>query len=694
MQSPLPHFLFISLFALASLSAKTIHVDNDAGPDGDGSAAKPLQSIQLAVRQAAPGDIVEIAGGLYREDVRIMNGGAPDAPLTIRAADGERAVITGADQITGWKEESEGVYVVETDWPVRQLTVGGERLALARWPADGGWLEVSADKNKGREITFKAPEEDWAPQGNDMMLFGYRYSHAIFIDGRIQRVVVNGENSETHSEPAANGRLLLETGDRFQIINPSNARLGPGQWTYEDIGNDHTRLRFRPRSPADLERTEAPRRRAAIQVTSHEGDVAHLVIKGLELSAAEQTNLIVRGAKDLLIEDCVSYGSSLYHAANIDGCENVTIRRCIFAAAGTSGLSIRATKNFTVEHCEIAWNDVDGLTIAGNPRTQENVRDFMVRQNYIHHHIFAAHPDNMQYYSDVADGVVEENLISYTNQGLMTSDCDRIILRGNVFIGAMARHLILGHESANDWTIERNTFALAHFGGVGITGIGSKLEANLFYDATLGLFNDIEGANYDFFFDSHGGDVFFVNKGEYQGYKTAEAIFESTGFEQYGRVENPQLNNVPQGVFRVRGQGLSTTTRLKTENKVPAWLQVGDFVEIDGDGISRRVTAIEDQFLVVEPALPSTPLRTSLVTCWKSKTNLQVDTRPQAGSPALTAGPQGGPVGSLIDVQAYQHGDFNGDGQRDLPDLSPEFEATLASAQAKIIPYRGLAPIK
>jgi len=691
----LPQILLLCTLTLMTLSAKTIHVNANAAPGGDGSAAQPFQSIQKAVRQAGAGDTVEVEAGLYREDVRINQGGAPDAPLTVRAAKGERVIITGADPITGWQAEGDGVYVAEIDWPARQLTVGGARLELARWPADGRWMDVTADKDDGREITFSAPDDDWTPQGNDMFLFGYRFSHAIFIEGPIQQVMINGDNSAVQSKPLSKNRKLLETGDRFQIINPSNARLRLGQWTYQDLGEGRTRLRFRPENPGDLDRTEAPRRRAAIQVTTHQGDISHLRIRGFELSAGVQTNLIVRGAKDLLIEDCVSYGSSLYHAANIDNSEGVTIRRCIFAAAGTSGLAIRATKDFTVEHCEVAWNDVDGLTIAGNPRTKVTVRNFTVRENYIHHHIFAAHPDNMQYYSDVAEGVVENNLITYTNQGLMTSDTERVTLRGNVFLGAMARHLILGHKSANEWTVEGNTFALAHFGGVGVTGTGSTFEANIFYDATLGDFNEIASANYDLFFDNQGGDVFFTNKNdEYTGYKTAEAIYASTGLEQYGRVQNPQFRNAPVGVFRVLGQGQSSATRLKVRNQVPRHSSVGDHIEIDGDGVARRVTNIEDEYFSIEPALPTPPLRTSLVTIWSDPANLQIDTRPRPGSPALTAGPEGKPVGAQLEIAAYQRGDFNGDGQRDLPELSPEFNATLASAVAKIIPYRGLDPEK
>lgn len=173
----------------------------------------------------------------------------------------------------------------------------------------------------------------------------------------------------------------------------------------------------------------------------------------------------------------------------------------------------------------------------------------------------------MQYYSNVADGVVEDNLVANTNQGLMTSNTDRL--------------------------------------------------------------------------------------------------------EPSGRVRDPQFRNAPVGVFRVLGQGQSTAANLKVHNQVPGNLSVGHFVEVDGDGVARRVTSLADDHFSIEPALASPPSRTSLVTVWSDRANLQIDTRPQPGSPALSTGPDGGPVGWLIDVPAYQRGDFDGDGQRDLPESSP-----------------------
>ena len=73
------------------------------GCDGaDGSAARPWRTIQRAADVAKAGDIVTIRGGVYREWVKPANAGRADAPITYRAAKGEKVVVTGADPARGW----------------------------------------------------------------------------------------------------------------------------------------------------------------------------------------------------------------------------------------------------------------------------------------------------------------------------------------------------------------------------------------------------------------------------------------------------------------------------------------------------------------------------------------------------------------------------------------------------------------
>jgi hypothetical protein len=59
---------------------------------------------------------------------------------------------------------------------------------------------------------------------------------------------------------------------------------------------------------------------------------------------------------------------------------------------------------------------------------------------------------------------------------------------------------------------------------------------------------------------------------------------------------------------------------------------------------------------------------------WTDKHDLSLDLRLNPGSPGESLSASGGLVGSSIDIAAYQMGDFDGDGERDLPHIPPELE--------------------
>ncbi|APU14717.1 MULTISPECIES: right-handed parallel beta-helix repeat-containing protein [Actinoalloteichus] len=70
-------------------------------PDGDdanpGTIDEPLRGIQRAVDLAEPGDVIALRGGTYAlsTNIQILHSGEPDAPITLTAYQGERAVIDG-----------------------------------------------------------------------------------------------------------------------------------------------------------------------------------------------------------------------------------------------------------------------------------------------------------------------------------------------------------------------------------------------------------------------------------------------------------------------------------------------------------------------------------------------------------------------------------------------------------------------
>ncbi len=68
------------------------------------------RTVQAAVDAAGPGDTVTLYTGTYREEVIINHGGTREQPLRIQAAEGAKVVLTGADRLTNWKSEGDGVF--------------------------------------------------------------------------------------------------------------------------------------------------------------------------------------------------------------------------------------------------------------------------------------------------------------------------------------------------------------------------------------------------------------------------------------------------------------------------------------------------------------------------------------------------------------------------------------------------------
>ena len=79
------------------------YVDGHAKPHGNGSKETPFNKIQMAAAVAMPGDEVLVAPGVYREEVSPVYAGTEKKPIVYRSVEPRKAVITGAEAVTGWE---------------------------------------------------------------------------------------------------------------------------------------------------------------------------------------------------------------------------------------------------------------------------------------------------------------------------------------------------------------------------------------------------------------------------------------------------------------------------------------------------------------------------------------------------------------------------------------------------------------
>jgi hypothetical protein len=168
-----------------------IHVDDDASPGGDGSAAAPYQTIQEGVNHAVPGAQVLVADGIYREAVTFPASGTAGKWIQVKAS-GNGAILDGSESLAGkkWSTLSgvKKVWFLKLNRPIAYLARDGKRfynydtlagikksLGHGKVPMTEGWFyEASTGKLYVRSLDNPTNHSWQAPKLN----------HAFNVTGR------------------------------------------------------------------------------------------------------------------------------------------------------------------------------------------------------------------------------------------------------------------------------------------------------------------------------------------------------------------------------------------------------------------------------------------------------------------------------------------------------------------------------
>ncbi len=102
------------------------------------SPASAVASIQRAANMVAPGETILILPGVYREEVRVRRGGAPDRPVVFRAVHPGTVTISGAapDALVerlDWRHEGGKIWSATTPWPIYHVVGDDENFFHVRW---------------------------------------------------------------------------------------------------------------------------------------------------------------------------------------------------------------------------------------------------------------------------------------------------------------------------------------------------------------------------------------------------------------------------------------------------------------------------------------------------------------------------------------------------------------------------------
>ncbi len=91
-------------FRRKNTEGKTYYVaqTENANDKNDGSENAPFKTLKKAGEVVMPGDTVIVGGGIYRETLSVLNSGEKSRPITFKAKEGEKPVISALEKVQGF----------------------------------------------------------------------------------------------------------------------------------------------------------------------------------------------------------------------------------------------------------------------------------------------------------------------------------------------------------------------------------------------------------------------------------------------------------------------------------------------------------------------------------------------------------------------------------------------------------------
>ncbi len=393
-------------------------------------------------------------------------------------------------------------------------------------------------------------------------------------------------------------------------------------------------------------------------------------VAGVDLVGSAYNGLDVLESKGVEISGCrVLFNGRA--GVQIHASEQLQLHNSLVAYNKLVGVGVDHSRNCKLSRNEIAFNFIDGLVISWQSSA------ITVESNYIHHHLWWRHPDNVQLYRDVRDIRFLDNLLVAGGQTVMMEEAQGLIFHGNVCVGSGANMLIFGHSNAGKALLEYNTFCFPGYSCLNFTASDYTVRHNVFVLGHKGFFFGLRGVK------NYSGDynLFWAAPQAEGGIATDKGWFGSfTAFKQanpelevHSEYAEPQFKSAPVSFAVLDGKRLTENTHSKLYLRPGGGpFEAGDYVELDFDGRAHKVTRVRGDEITLEPALARLPLKEKLVVNWGKQPGFAWDLRLEATSPGWKLGKAGKACGAGLDMAAFQRCDFDGDGKREVPEYPKE----------------------
>jgi hypothetical protein len=695
--------IFFSAGSVTLSHSTTYIVDNTAASASDsnsGALSSPLLTIGGGLKKASAGDTVLVQSGAYCETVVFSKSGTAQNPIVLKAEESKNVCIRGADVISNFKKctpdmvrgngNFSSIYWAELPnnktwqkWDVSLLNIrvlqDNQPLKLARWP-------VSAWFPYGDHYTNSSVAE----AGDSFSIIDN--ARLTFPKGALEGSIVTLIDISTGKSPCYRTITAFDSGShRITVCRPFPDAVEPGKDLYYIENNvsflkqpgefvidtfvDPDRLYLWPLDNKDPNTCAImASKNANSHLITWAGNTGYIVIEGFYISDAGQQMGI--GSQNpghhIEIKNCILARASLF-LVNQSFC---AITHCVQTNSLDNGINISQSNDISLVENEICNNNTDGITVGHNSRNVNILR------NYIHDLWSISHPDGIQLFRNVYNITIDSNLIYNCGQGIMTEEVDTGAIVNNMIIGTHGAGLILGYGNAMNVEVRDNTIFYTGYSPFSTDSPNNKLINNLIgLDYALARFGWKNATN---FIEDY--NLFFASSARVSGADTA-------GMGPHtGRSSNIIFKNgcagraLMVGPANVAASSLSSLKFDDTQND----FNPGDFIEINFDNVIRKVIASSATSVSFEPPLDAVhPDGWDLAVNWKSISSPAIDLRLTENSDGFNSGVNGTTIGSSIDIQAYRHCDFNGDGKRDIPLLPDSLYKAPFHVKASVRNGRG-----
>jgi hypothetical protein len=348
-------FLIVGVAAVSN--AAEYYVSPQGKDTAPGSKSAPWQTLARACKTVAPGDTLILRYGTYRETLRPQCSGEKGRPVRFQSFSGERAVISGAELLTGeWQNHGGKIYKIRSEFIFEQLFVDGKMMAEARWPNSpfDNLMEYNravTEEGTGYEtlVDSHLPAGDWTGGvvlmwpgqwwvSNTRRIASYQAGKSL----RFSRTTEPKRKDQYH----ANDPYQPRAGNHYVIMGALAGLDAPGEW-FLDRDKKIVYLWLPEGDDPGQHCVEVKQRNCAVNLSK----LGFIEIKGVDVFGA---GVNMSDTHDSLLENC-----NMRYVEHFRDCErdkhpsvqnvisgkNNTWRRCLVAYAATTLLSVRGENN-------------------------------------------------------------------------------------------------------------------------------------------------------------------------------------------------------------------------------------------------------------------------------------------------------------------------------------------------------------